>query len=153
MLDLFWVRNVAGCEQPRSQEDMAVLRLQNINAILSLTEFPLEPGLAKGFRVCHVPVADYTAPTIAQLYTCTEFLDDCVIKGQTPVVHCAMGRGRTGTVLAAWLISHGSAAGEALDEIRQARPGAVETAFQESVLHDFETDVRRPQTRHPSSRD
>jgi atypical dual specificity phosphatase len=45
-----------------------------------------------------------------------------------------MGQGRTGTVLAAYLIRTGASAEEALARVRAACPGAVGTAEQERAL-------------------
>jgi protein-tyrosine phosphatase len=48
-----------------------------------------------------------------------------------------MGQGRTGTVLAAYLIRHGLDPERALAELRLVCPGAVENPKQESALAEF----------------
>jgi len=53
-------------------------------------------------------------------------------------VHCHAGIGRTGTILAAYLISQGKTARDALRELRVMRPGSVETSEQEDVLISYE---------------
>ena len=47
-------------------------------------------------------------------------------------MHCRGGRGRSGTVVAALLVAGGLPAGEAVRVVRQAHPGAIETADQEA---------------------
>ena len=45
--------------------------------------------------------------------------------------------GRTGTLLAAYLISQGQTADEAMDCVRAVRPGSVETLEQEQALYEY----------------
>jgi atypical dual specificity phosphatase len=54
-------------------------------------------------------------------------------------VHCRAGMGRTGTCLAAYLMRYsGLPARQAIDAVRRARPGSVETRQQEEALFSFE---------------
>lgn len=137
MLNLYWVRDVAGCRCPASQAEVQSLAQLGFKAMVSLTEQPLPAAWLKGFRVLHEPVPDFTAPSIAQLDRICAFLFACVREGQQPVVHCAMGRGRTGTVLAAYLIACGATPDAAIDEVRRACPGAIETPEQEACLTEY----------------
>lgn len=143
MLTFYRVRDVAGCSQPHAVEDIEWLERQGIRAYVSLSLSPLPPVWIPQRPYLHVPVEDFTAPTIAAMYHCVEFLGRCVRDGHPPVVHCTMGYGRTGTILAAYLIYHGTPARDAIAEVRVARPGAIETDQQELALHEFEHDVRR----------
>jgi atypical dual specificity phosphatase len=45
--------------------------------------------------------------------------------------------GRTGTILAAWLVSRGQGAGEAIALVRSLRPGSIETRAQEESVRRF----------------
>ncbi len=137
-MNIFWVNNVAGCDVPQSRGDVEWLARQGIGAILSLTEEPLAPDWVKDFVTLHIPVRDFTAPSAAQFNLCVDFLKDCALEDKTPVVHCTMGYGRTGTVLAAHLIANGTSAREAIEEVRRLRPGAIETGEQETALYRYE---------------
>lgn len=53
-------------------------------------------------------------------------------------VHCALGFGRTGTMLACYLVKERRlAAGDAIAEIRRLRPGSIETFEQEKAVFQF----------------
>lgn len=57
---------------------------------------------------------------------------------QAVAVHCALGFGRTGTMLACYLVKErGLAAGDAIAEVRRLRPGSIETYEQEKAVFQF----------------
>jgi len=119
--------------------DLAWLRRQGIHAVLSLTETPLaEDVVARhGLETLHLPVPDLTAPTPEQLMRALLFIDTQRAHGRAVAVHCLVGEGRTGTVLAAYRIRGGATPEQALRELRVHRPGAVGSAEQERALHAF----------------
>ena len=87
--------------------------------------------------VLHLPVPDLTSPTTGQLIGALEFIDEQHTLGKAVVVHCLMGQGRTGTVLAAYFIRGGASAAEALRTVRGICAGAVGSPSQERALYTF----------------
>jgi atypical dual specificity phosphatase len=119
--------------------DMEALRRHGIRAVLTLTESPLADAVLaeSGFAWLHLPVPDLHAPTPEQLDRAIAFIDRQSAQARPTAVHCLMGQGRTGTVLAAYLIRNGLSAAEALAEIRRRCDGAIGTAEQEEALRVF----------------
>lgn len=140
MIDLFWLRPgaVAGSSVPMSTDDLAVWHELGIRAVVSLVEQRLD---FPGFDALHLPVPDFTAPTSEQLRRAIEFMDEQIAAGRPVAVHCLGGKGRTGTVLAAWLIAHGESAEHAVAEVRALRPGAIETDAQLACLRTMSGDA------------
>ena len=126
-------------DQDRLREDLALLRNQGIESIVSLTEHSLNPAIVKemGFRHLSLAVADMAPPTIDDISRFVEFTDESE-RDELPVaVHCLAGLGRTGTMLACFLVGKGYGAEEALQEVRGRRPGSVETPAQEEIISEY----------------
>lgn len=121
-------------------EDLAWLSSLGIGALLSLTETPLAVGVIEqhGMEGLHLPIDDLTAPTPEQLDLALAFIDRQRALEHKVAVHCLMGQGRTGTVLAAYLVRGGASTDAALRELRAACPGAVGSPEQERALRAFE---------------
>ena len=120
---------VAGMARPRPT-DLEWLRDQGVSAVISLTE--AAPAGLETFEHIHLPVPDMTSPTLSELRAAVTFIQDQMDGGV--VVHCGAGFGRTGTVLAAYLVSRGESAPAALERVRAMRPGSVETSDQELAI-------------------
>jgi atypical dual specificity phosphatase len=145
MLGFSWVADDLLAALPRPgavrplDYDLSFLAGEGITLLVSLTEEPTDADALgrHGIRLLHLPVADFTAPTLEQLQTFVTEVEAARTRGDAIGVHCAAGLGRTGTFAAAWLIARGLSAAEAIAEIRRLRPGSVETAAQEKRLVEF----------------
>jgi atypical dual specificity phosphatase len=90
-----------------------------------------------GLLSIHIPIEDMHAPTMEQLDCAVSAIRRAREKGMGLAVHCAAGLGRTGTVLAAYLVSQGFDAHEAIARVRELRPGSIETPEQEAAIEEY----------------
>ena len=74
-------------------------------------------------NVCHAPIEDYHLCDHRTLEdTILPFLAASDASGTRPVVHCSGGLGRTGHILAAWLVRHrGLSVDDALEIVSRER--------------------------------
>ena len=140
-----WVipKQLAGTSLPGRivplERDLTFFREQNVTLLVTAMreKLPEDVIAAHGLSYYWVSIGDFLAPTMAQL-------DDWVTRARAEIdgggavcVHCFAGRGRTGTLLAAYLIAGGATADDAMAEIRAHRPGSIESWEQEEALYEF----------------
>ncbi len=131
--------SVAGMPMP-SAGDIDFLRQKGITAIVGLKEQQVSEEELNGIRYIHMPIPDFEAP-LSSLQK--EFVDEVtkeVQNGGKVAVHCKAGKGRTGTMLATWLVSQGMSAEDAISHVRETRPGSIETSEQLETVHTFERE-------------
>lgn len=82
-------------------------------------------------NVCWVPVKDFHLVDLAKLQKkILPFLEDSNSKGERVVVHCSGGIGRTGHVLAAWLVfKHGISSEEAIKAVQKTGRNPCEAVY------------------------
>lgn len=148
---------LAGSGIPITYSQFLWVLAHGIRTIITVREVPLPiewfGNLVKSpfkdnkneINYLHVKVEDYGAPSLEQLDDTVEYIRTQMGHGKPVMVHCAAGRGRTGTVLAAYLIKeHGLDAEEALLKIRRLRPGSVQSETQEKCIEQYERYIKRP---------
>lgn len=136
-----WVEKplLAALGRPSDADDMAWLRHQGVELLIALTEDPPRRDWVNdaGLLVMHVPVVDMEAPTQAQLDRCVSAIERANGRSMGVAVHCGAGLGRTGVILAGFLVAQGLSAQNAIAKVRRLRPGSVETDEQAEAVVEF----------------
>jgi atypical dual specificity phosphatase len=84
-------------------------------------------------------VEDYHSPTVEEIDSTVKFMESEIKEKRPVLVHCAAGKGRTGTILGAYLLRNQNiSAKEAITKIRNMRPGSIQTDSQEKSLYEYE---------------
>ena len=130
---------LAAMALPRSLGDLSWLRQQGIQVLLSLTEERPRRSWSDeaGLLVFHEPLEDMEPPGQEPLARAVSAIDRALEREMPVAVHCGAGLGRTGVVLAAWMVGRGLAARQAIARVRKLRPHSVETEEQEAAVEEF----------------
>ncbi|MCC6002189.1 MAG: cyclin-dependent kinase inhibitor 3 family protein [Pararhodobacter sp.] len=105
------------------------LRLDGLGSLLA----------AEGITWHRLPIPDFGLPDavgMARWAGLSPGLHQALDAGQNVLIHCRAGLGRSGTMGALLLVERGLPPQQAIDTVRAARPGAIETAAQARWLHD-----------------
>jgi atypical dual specificity phosphatase len=141
-----WIEKplLAGMARPESAEDLIWLREHGVDLLVSLSEEPLRRDWINeaGLLSIHIPVTDMEAPTQEQLDQAINAIRRANARPMGVGVHCTAGLGRTGVVLACWLVANGMSASNAMARVRRLRPGSIETDEQAESVGEFAR--RRP---------
>jgi len=131
-----------GRDRPLEQ-DAAYLEQEGIRILVSLTENPPDSEIlaSRAIDQEHIPVQDYTPPTLEQMIEFVAVVKNSVETGRSVGVHCTAGLGRSGTMAATYLVADGASADEAIATVRQLRPGSIETTAQEDAVRRFEKNL------------
>jgi protein-tyrosine phosphatase len=107
-------------------------------AILDLTaEFAENRKLRNKNYLC-IPTLDHTAPRKEHLESAMTFIEKHIL-ARPVFVHCALGHGRSTTVVAAWLLAQNKAQDveTAIKQIKAIRPGIGLNVSQIAALREF----------------
>jgi atypical dual specificity phosphatase len=137
---------IAGMASPAGRDDALWpwLAEQGVGLVVSLTSYPPDGDLLArhGIELLHIPVADFTPPSAEDVDTFLEHTRFQRHEGKAIVVHCGAGRGRTGTMIACYLVDQGRSAEQAIAIVRKKRPGSIETREQEEAVYALEGRLR-----------
>jgi len=136
-----WVQKgrLAASGYPASRGQVEWVMKAGIRSILTLTEKPLPTELTAGLDVVcgYVRMEDHATPTVDSIKEAVKFVEAQIAAGKPVLVHCLAGEGRTGCVIAGYVIdTKGLSPDEALARIREVKPDFVERR-QESAVRDF----------------
>lgn len=142
-----WVEKgmLAGSGLPASRGQVEWLAKSGIRSILTLTLEPFPSAWADGLGITlgHVPMQDHEPPSIRAMDEGVQFIMGQIEEKKPVAVHCLAGEGRTGCVLAAFLIkTKNLSADEALAALRKIKAGFVEWR-QEKAVYDYASSAGR----------
>ena len=146
MANFTWIIDdlIAGMSRPFGRSDFGELRSHGVSALVSLTEDSPQEDLVSEAGLNHYsfPIRDMSVPSPEDVDTVIEVIRKERDKGGRVAIHCGAGLGRTGTVLACYLVSEGHCAEDAIRTVRARRPGSVETVEQEAFVASYERRLR-----------
>ncbi|KAK7075187.1 Dual specificity protein phosphatase 23 [Halocaridina rubra] len=131
---------LCACSWPRSNSEITWLVREGVKAIISLSEERQSPLLARQHMDCYViPVEEFESPAMEQIDEFIQICDKAALENKPVCVHCRMGLGRTGVMLACYLVkNYQQTAQEAIRNVRLMRRYSIETREQERAVQDYE---------------
>lgn len=142
---------MAGSARPENETQLKWLWNEGLRAIVCLNmERPLNAGQVKnlGFEYALVPVRDFSAPTSEDIVEFVNFVDRMLEQNNPVVVCCGAGIGRTGTMLATYLVSKCYSPEEALEEVREKRGIGVYSYVQREAIFRYARFIGKCENNH-----
>lgn len=139
---------LAGCAAPGVSApidyDLSLLARVGITRLITLTETDLDQEALRRHQLTniHLSVFDGEAPSLRQTHMLLVRMQKLIEAGETLAVHCKAGLGRTGAILAAWMIKEGGLTAEnSMARLRKIDPGYIQSKGQEDFLLRYEADL------------
>ena len=120
-------------------DDLPLLYQAGIRAVVCLLNIPSDDQVFRmaGFNYQYLPIMDGCAPDVQQATGVIDFINRNRRENQPVAVSCEAGLGRTGTIIATYLVDLGMTAPEAISFVRSIEPAAIETLRQIKFLEEF----------------
>lgn len=123
---------IAASGVPLGMTDLRSLYEQGVRAIITLTEHPITTQAEIttraldeiGLTCLHVPIVDQCPPDVAAVWKVTQFINEMKARGQTVLLHCHAGTGRTGTMLHAYYLAERLSLEEVKAKVRACKPSS-----------------------------
>ncbi|XP_002737435.1 dual specificity protein phosphatase 23-like [Saccoglossus kowalevskii] len=129
---------VAGLAFPHTAEHLHYIHEQGVHHLVTLTMNSPPMDTCPMLKWHRIKMPDFTAPSMDQIYKYLKIVEESNAKGEAVAVHCAHGNGRTGTMLACYLVKTRKISGQdAINLIREIRPGSIEVIEQERAVVQF----------------
>jgi len=135
---------LAGSAIPTSFEEIKWVLDEGIKSIVTIREEPLDDDWIKNVNYLHVMSNDMSVPEFDDLTFAVDFIHRRLDDKEPVMVHCLAGLGRTGTILASYLVKYENmSADEAIEKVRKTRPGSIQSYPQEEMIFQFEKSLNR----------
>ena len=153
-MNFSWIEDgrVAGCRKPRTDSDLEFLTSQRIQTLIRLdyeekTSMTQQRVEASGMADFYEPVKDFSAPSQDQIHRVLKFIRSALYQGNPVAVCCGYGKGRTGTLLACYLVSRGLTPEQAIERLGRTRPDSKEEIsccpVQKEAINEFARKFQR----------
>jgi len=134
---------LAGSGMPTTKEEIEWIFQQGVKDIVTMTENSLPKSWINEENYLHVPTEDLSAPDMEKIVSTVDYINQKINENSPVMVHCAAGIGRTGTILACYLIKYEKfSAKKAIDKVRKERPGSIQSESQELAVTFFEKHIK-----------
>lgn len=128
-------------------DDLAAIHFAHISTVVSLISLPemqklgvpdLPAQVAEHkLQWLQLAIEDFGTPDLAALESWQPIkatILGALAQGETVLLHCAAGLGRTGMMAACLLVACGQTPTSAIEQVRAARPGTIETEAQAAFI-------------------
>ena len=134
---------LAGSGIPTSIEEVQWIIEQGVKSIITIREEPLDDDWIKDVNYLHIMSNDMGVPEFDDLVHVVDFIHKRITSNEPVMVHCLAGMGRTGTILACYLVKYQNmSADEAIQKIREERPGSIQSFPQEEIIFQFAKSIQ-----------
>ena len=135
---------LAGSGIPTSINEVQWVLDQGIKSVVTIREEPLDESWTRDINYLHVLSNDMGVPEFDDLIHAVDFIHSRITSNEPVLVHCLAGMGRTGVILACYLVKYQNmSADEATQKVRKERPGSIQSYPQEEIIFQFEKFLQR----------
>ncbi|KAJ8963295.1 hypothetical protein NQ318_018763 [Aromia moschata] len=140
-----WVedKKLAAFAWPQTKGNLEFLWEEGIRHIITLCPEKVPPLANSKFEWTFIPITECHAPTIEDIFKFIRVVQMCRKYNKPLGVHCRMGLGRTGVMVAVYLMYfHGMDSKQALSNLRYVRPGSVDSPAQEECILSYRPSAK-----------
>ena len=130
---------LAGSAIPTSKKEVEWMQEEGVKTIVTIREEPLDANWVNEMNYLHVLSDDMGVPSFEDLKNSVDYVHKKIQNEEPVLVHCLAGLGRTGTILACYLIKYEKmSAVDAIHHVREKRHGSIQSFVQEEIIFQYE---------------